>query len=94
MGEMSVRSEQFRRLWGRHAVRPKQSHVVTRLRHPKVGDLELHASKLAIIGTDGLILKVVHAEPGSRSAELLAILGSLATPGPSPDMGSIRPATG
>ncbi|MFI1036009.1 transcriptional regulator, partial [Streptomyces sp. NPDC020951] len=80
--EMSVRSEHFRRLWGRHDVHPKRPGV-TRLRHPKVGDLELHASKLAIIGTDGLILKVLHAEPGSRSAELLAILGSLAAPGTS-----------
>jgi hypothetical protein len=43
----------------------------------------LHATILAIIGTDGLILKVLHAEPGSRSAAPLAILGSLATPGPS-----------
>ncbi|MEU4488656.1 hypothetical protein AB0H94_27860 [Streptomyces purpurascens] len=80
VGEMSVRSERFRHLWGRHDVHPKRP-LVSRLRHPKVGDLELHASKLAIIGTDGLILKVLHAEPGSRSAELLAILGSLAASG-------------
>lgn len=60
-----------------HPKRP----LVSRLRHPKVGDLELHASKLAIIGTDGLSLKLLRAEPGSRSAELLAILGSLAAPG-------------
>ena len=80
VGELSVRSERFRRLWGRHDVHPKRPRV-SRLRHPKVGDLELYASKLAIIGTDGLILKVFHAEPGSRSAELLAILGSLAAPG-------------
>ncbi|MCG5213293.1 helix-turn-helix transcriptional regulator [Streptosporangium sp. KLBMP 9127] len=80
VGELSVRSEHFRRLWGRHDVRPKRPRV-NRLRHPKVGDLELHASKLAIVGTDGLILKVFQAEPGSRSAELLAILGSLTATG-------------
>ncbi|MFC9245708.1 helix-turn-helix domain-containing protein [Streptomyces sp. NPDC057136] len=80
VGELSVRSERFRRLWGRHDVHPKQARV-SRLRHPKVGDLELHANKLAIVGTDGLVLKVFHAEPGSRSAELLAILGSLAVSG-------------
>ena len=85
VGEMSVRSADFRRLWGRHDVRPKQA-LLSRLRHPKVGDLELYATKLAIIGTDGLILKVLHAEPGSRSAELLAILGSLATPDTNPDL--------
>ncbi|WP_405785197.1 helix-turn-helix transcriptional regulator [Streptomyces sp. NBC_01378] len=80
VGELSVRSEHFRRLWGRHDVHPKRPRV-NRLHHPQVGDLELHASKLAIVGTDGLILKVFHAEPGSRSAELLAILGSLAVSG-------------
>ncbi|KAK1180047.1 helix-turn-helix transcriptional regulator [Streptomyces sp. NBS 14/10] len=80
VGELSVRSEHFRRLWGRHDVHPKRPRV-SRLHHPQVGDLELHASKLAIVGTDGLVLKVFHAEPDSRSAELLAILGSLAASG-------------
>ncbi|MDQ0948278.1 transcriptional regulator with XRE-family HTH domain [Streptomyces phaeochromogenes] len=85
VGELSVRSERFRRLWGRHDVRPKQARVM-RLRHPKVGDLELQSNKLAINGTDGLVLKVFHAEPGSRDAELLAILGSLTATGESPDL--------
>ncbi|MCW8101780.1 helix-turn-helix domain-containing protein [Streptomyces tauricus] len=80
VGELSVRSERFRYLWGRHDVRPKQSRLL-RLRHPKVGDFELHASKLGIVGSDGLILKVFQAAPGSRDAELLAILGSLTASG-------------
>ncbi|MEV0219850.1 helix-turn-helix transcriptional regulator [Streptomyces sp. NPDC050704] len=77
VGELSVRSERFRHLWGRHDVRPKHPRV-SRLRHPKVGDIELQSNKMDIRGTDGLILKVFHAEPGSRDAELLGILGSLA----------------
>ncbi|MFJ2260146.1 helix-turn-helix domain-containing protein [Streptomyces sp. NPDC087844] len=80
VGELSVRSERFRYLWARHDVRPKQSRLL-RLRHPKVGDFELHASKLGIVGSDGLILKVFQAAPGSRDAELLAILGSLTASG-------------
>ncbi|MBQ0852250.1 helix-turn-helix domain-containing protein [Streptomyces sp. BH-SS-21] len=80
VGELSVRSERFRQLWGRHDVHPKQSRVL-RLRHPKVGDFELYASKLGIVGADGLVLKVFQAAPGSRDAELLAILGSLAASG-------------
>ncbi|MEU9188843.1 helix-turn-helix transcriptional regulator [Streptomyces sp. NPDC048484] len=80
VGELSVRSERFRYLWGRHDVQPKHSRVL-RLRHPKVGDFELQASKLGIVGTDGLILKVFQAAPGSRDAELLAILGSLTAAG-------------
>lgn len=80
VGELSVRSERFRRLWARHDVRPKRGHLV-RLNHPQVGELDLHSDKLTINGTDGLILVVFHAEPGSRDAELLAILSSLTAPG-------------
>ncbi|MCO1599479.1 helix-turn-helix transcriptional regulator [Micromonospora sp. RHAY321] len=76
VGELSVRSERFRRLWARHDVHPQRGHVV-RLTHPQVGDIDLQSNKLAIGGTDGLIMVVFHAEPGSRSAELLGILGSL-----------------
>ncbi|MFD6292478.1 helix-turn-helix domain-containing protein [Streptomyces sp. NPDC060205] len=80
VGELSVRSERFRQLWARHDVHPKQSRLL-RLRHPKVGDFELYASKLGIVGADGLVLKVFQAAPGSRDAELLAILGSLTASG-------------
>jgi transcriptional regulator with XRE-family HTH domain len=81
VGELSVRSERFRRLWGRHDVQPKKGRM-SRLAHPRVGDIDLYSNKLAISGTDGLLLIVFHAEPGSRSAELLGILGSLAASGP------------
>jgi transcriptional regulator with XRE-family HTH domain len=80
IGELSVRSDRFRRLWARHDVRPKRGRV-SRLTHPQVGELDLQSNKLVVGGTDGLILVVFHAEPGSRSAELLGILGSLAAPG-------------
>ena len=80
VGELSVRSERFRRLWSRHDVQPKRGRV-SRLTHPRLGDLDLHSNKLAVGGTDGLILVVFHAEPGSRSAELLSLLGSLAASG-------------
>jgi transcriptional regulator with XRE-family HTH domain len=76
VGELSVRSERFRRLWARHDVRPKQGRL-SRLAHPQVGDIDLHSDKFTVIGPDRLILVVFHAEPGSRSAELLDILGSL-----------------
>ncbi|MER6983832.1 transcriptional regulator, partial [Streptomyces carpinensis] len=79
VGELSVRSDRFRRLWARHDVRPRHG-LVRRLRHPRVGDIELHSDKLTIDGTEGLTLVVFHTEPGSRSAEQLKILGSLAAP--------------
>jgi transcriptional regulator with XRE-family HTH domain len=79
VGELSVRSDRFRQLWGRHDVQPKRGRA-SRLTHPQVGDIDLHSNKLAIGGTDDLILVVFHAEPGSRSAELLGILAASPPP--------------
>ncbi|MFB7507061.1 helix-turn-helix domain-containing protein [Streptomyces broussonetiae] len=79
VGELSLRSERFRTLWARHEVRPRRGRT-SHLTHPQVGDLDLHSNKLSVDGTDGLTLVVFHAEPGSRSAELLDILGSLSAP--------------
>jgi hypothetical protein len=47
------------------------------LSHPLVGDFELRSNKFEIPGTNTLSMVVFHAEPGSRSAELLGLLGSL-----------------
>jgi transcriptional regulator with XRE-family HTH domain len=76
VGELSVRSERFRRLWGRHDVRPHVGRV-SRLHHPHVGDLELQSNKMTVIGAESLIVVVFHTAPGSPSAELLGTLGSL-----------------
>jgi transcriptional regulator with XRE-family HTH domain len=80
--ELSARSEWFRRQWARHDVRPKFGHLVMQFDHPLVGELDLHAEKLTINDTDGLLLCIFHPEQGSRSAELMKVLGSLATPEP------------
>lgn len=77
VGELSLGSEDFRRLWARHDVRALGGAAV-RMRHPAVGDLELRREKLGVGGTDGQLLVVHHAEPGSDSARALALLGSLA----------------
>jgi len=76
VGELSVGSEEFRRGWARHDVKPLQSKVI-RMDHPQVGELSLAQSKLAVEGADGLILAVYHPEPGTDSAEKLALLGAL-----------------
>ena len=76
VGDLSVRSERFRQLWARHDVRPRRGRV-SLLTLPEVGDLALQSDKLTIGGTDNMTLVVFHAVPGSRDAELLALLGSL-----------------
>lgn len=79
IGELSLRSERFRRLWGRHDIGRRRS-ATTRLIHAQVGELTLHRDKLAVTGTDNLVVVIYHAAPGSSSAEGLALLGSLITP--------------
>ena len=79
VGELSLGSERFRQLWARHDVRALQGKTV-RMQHPQVGELTLRIEKLVIAGTDGQILVLYHAEPGTSSAEKLALLGSLAAP--------------
>jgi hypothetical protein len=45
-----------------------------------VGPLRLDREKLAVGGSPGMMLVVYHAEPGSASAERLALLASAALP--------------
>jgi transcriptional regulator with XRE-family HTH domain len=79
VGELSLASERFRRLWARHDVQTRAG-MPERIRHPTVGELTLSREKLAIGGAEGQLLVVYHAEPGTSSAEKLALLGSLAGP--------------
>lgn len=79
VGELSLTSPLFRRLWARHDVGPRGGATLT-LRHPSVGDIRLDREKLAVAGADGMMLVVYHPEPGSESAERLALLGALAAP--------------
>ena len=78
VGELSLASDRFRQLWARHDVHTREG-MPTRLHHPQVGDLTLHREKLAIGGTDGQLLAIYHAEPGTDSADKLALLGALAS---------------
>jgi transcriptional regulator with XRE-family HTH domain len=75
VGELSVRSERFRRLWARHDVKPKRSGR-SQIDHPQVGELDLGYEKLPIADADRLTLVLYHAEPGSKSAQALALLAS------------------
>ncbi|WUT17534.1 helix-turn-helix domain-containing protein [Streptomyces sp. NBC_00696] len=93
VGELSVRSDRFRYLWSRHEVRPMLGRT-SLLSHPLVGDFELRSNKFEIPGTDALSLVVFHAEPGSRSAELLGLLGSLTASGAPPWREDSRTASG
>jgi hypothetical protein len=77
VGELSLKSEEFRRLWARHDVREKTSGT-KRFVHPVVGELSLGYESFAIGGAPGQVLVVYHAEPGSRNEQALALLASVA----------------
>jgi transcriptional regulator with XRE-family HTH domain len=77
VGELSLSSEPFRRLWARSDIFPRVDAPL-RLHHPQVGDLTLSREKLPIYGVTGQILAIYHAKPGTDDAEKLALLSSLA----------------
>ncbi|QDQ13388.1 helix-turn-helix domain-containing protein [Streptomyces spectabilis] len=75
VGELSVKSETFRKLWAAHDVREK-GHGVKRLRHPLVGELTLSYETMRLDDDAEQHLVTYHAEPGSPSAEALRLLAS------------------
>lgn len=75
VGELSTRSEPFRKWWAAHNVRNHQTGR-KRLHHPTVGDLELEYEVMELTADPGLRLAIFSAEPGSRSAEALDLLAS------------------
>ena len=90
VGELSTRSEVFRRLWSAHAVRTHGTGT-KRFNHPVVGDLTLAYEELAITAEPGLVLMVYTAEPGSPSAERLQLLASWAASTRAPTLTSDTP---
>ena len=78
IGELSVRSAEFRTWWAAHNVRYHQTGT-KRLHHPIVGDLELSYEVMELPADAGVTISVYSAEPGSRSQEALDLLASWAS---------------
>ena len=77
IGELSLKSEQFGRLWGRHEVREKTIGY-KHFNNPFVGPIALQYESLSINGSAGQTLSVYHADPGSADAQALALLATMA----------------
>lgn len=77
VGELSTRSEEFRQHWARHDVRFHISGV-KHFHHAQVGDLKLNYERLEVVFDSGLTIFTYTADPGTRSAEALGLLSSLA----------------
>ena len=70
VGELSLASEPFRKLWARHDVRALSGGALT-MNHPEVGPIALWREKLPVGDSGGQVLVIYHAEPGSDSARAL-----------------------
>ncbi|RJL35855.1 helix-turn-helix domain-containing protein [Bailinhaonella thermotolerans] len=79
VGELSLASPRFSRLWARHDVNTCEG-AAKRLDHPQVGPLRLNRERLAVSGVPGQTLVVFHPAPGTGSADRLTLLASLTRP--------------
>ncbi|MGW1057843.1 helix-turn-helix transcriptional regulator [Micromonospora rubida] len=78
VAELTERAPEFRSLWERNDVRGK-THEAKTFRHNAVGDLTLSYHAFDVRGAADQQLIVYQAEPNSRSAEALKLLGLLST---------------
>ncbi|TDB80724.1 helix-turn-helix transcriptional regulator [Micromonospora sp. KC721] len=78
VGELSVKSDQFRRWWAEHPVRRKTSGL-KQFCHPLLGPMELAAETLRLSDDPSQALVTYTAQPGTPSADALLIL-ALAAP--------------
>jgi transcriptional regulator with XRE-family HTH domain len=75
IGELSTRSDHFRRLWARHDVW-NHDNGTKRFHHSYIGDIALHFNGLDLVGQPAIQLTVLTAEPGSADWEKLQLLRS------------------
>src|SRR3954470_6690950 len=77
VGELSTRSELFRRRWASHDVQLHRSGQ-KRLRHPVVGQLDLDYESMELPSAPGLTINVYTAAAGTPTADGLKLLASWA----------------
>ncbi|HZX03773.1 helix-turn-helix transcriptional regulator [Kribbella sp.] len=77
VGELSIRSPEFREYWARHDVKDKTFGTKTQ-HHPVVGDITVQYETLQPPGEPDQLLVTYTVEPGSTSEQNLRLLASWA----------------
>jgi hypothetical protein len=77
VGELTIKSPEFRAWWADHDVREKTSGVKL-YHHPVVGDMTLHYENVTFLGDPGQAMCIYTAEPGSPSEAALRLLAAWA----------------
>ncbi|GAA4984948.1 transcriptional regulator with XRE-family HTH domain [Nonomuraea thailandensis] len=80
VGELCLASRRFSRLWARHDVNTCEG-TPKLIDHPQVGGLWLNRERLGVSGATGQTLVVLHPDPGTGSADRLALLASVTRTG-------------
>ncbi len=75
VGELSVKSPEFRRWWADHNVR-ERTHGTKRYHHPLVGELTLQYESVALLGDPDQTLCIYTAEAASPSETALRLLAN------------------
>jgi transcriptional regulator with XRE-family HTH domain len=75
VGELSVKSPEFRRWWADHNVR-ERTHGTKRYHHPLVGDVSVEYESVALLGDPDQTLCIYTAKVGSPSETALRLLAN------------------
>jgi MmyB-like transcription regulator ligand binding domain len=75
VGELAMTSDDFRRWWADHRV-VERSHGTKRMRHPVVGELEIHYEAMDLPGDPDQTLFIYTTRPHSPSRDAMRLLSS------------------
>jgi len=92
VGELTIKSAEFRTWWNGHRVH-ERTHGVKRMLHPAVGALTLRYEALVLPGDPDQTLFLYTTDPGTESHDNLRLLGLLRGGAPPPE-GARSPAAG
>jgi transcriptional regulator with XRE-family HTH domain len=93
IGDLSVKSTEFRQLWAGHQLW-ERPHGASHFHHPVVGDLSLAYEALAVPDAPDQVLVTYTAEPGSAAGTALRLLASWTAHSGREDQPAARPERG